>query len=324
MLFVGMVGCWLLGALLCAAWLARRIRDSRRVDGVDDKWVLVTGCDSGFGSLAARQLDRLGFRVVAACLTEGGASALRAAATPRLRTVLLDVTDGASIDRAVDFIRGEAGEGGLWGLVNNAGRSIPIGPTEWMRLEDFTKVLDVNLIGLIDVTLRFLPLLKKSRGRVVNVASILGRLSLTGGGYCISKWGVESFSDSLRRDMQHFGVKVSIVEPGFFKTAVTNLDSIQDDLQRLWDRLPSEVRESYGATYLEEYLKAQKFSMSALCSSDISKVSWCMVHALTAMFPRTRYGAGWDAKLFWIPLSYMPSLLTDFILNAMLPSPKGC
>ncbi len=79
---------------------------------------------------------------------------------------------------------------GLWGLVNNAGRSIPIGPTEWMQLEDFTKVLDVNLIGVIDVTLQFLPLLKKAGGRVVNVASILGRLSLIGGGYCQSCRGL--------------------------------------------------------------------------------------------------------------------------------------
>lgn len=67
-----------------------------------------------------------------------------------------------------------------------------------MQPEDFTKVLDVNLMGLIEVTLNFLPLLKKARGRVVNVASILGRLSIIGGGYCLSKWGVEAFSDSLR------------------------------------------------------------------------------------------------------------------------------
>ncbi len=87
---------------------------------------------------------------------------------------------------------------GLWGLVNNAGISVPIGPVEWMQLEDFKKVLDVNLFGLIEVTLKCLPLLKKARGRVVNVASILGRLSLIGGGYCLSKYGVEAFSDSLR------------------------------------------------------------------------------------------------------------------------------
>lgn len=87
---------------------------------------------------------------------------------------------------------------GLWGLVNNAGRSVPIGPLDWMRLEDFQKVLDVNLLGVIDVSLQLLPLLKKGRGRVVNVASILGRLAIIGGGYCLSKYGVEAFSDSLR------------------------------------------------------------------------------------------------------------------------------
>lgn len=82
--------------------------------------------------------------------------------------------------------------------MNNAGRSVPIGPLDWMQLEDFQKVLDVNLMGLIDVTLQFLPLLKKGQGRVVNVASVLGRLSIIGGGYCLSKHGVEAFSDSLR------------------------------------------------------------------------------------------------------------------------------
>lgn len=87
---------------------------------------------------------------------------------------------------------------GLWGLVNNAGRSVPIGPLDWMQFEDFQKVLDVNLVGVIDVTLQFLPLLKKARGRVVNVASILGRLAIIGGGYCLSKHGMEAFSDSLR------------------------------------------------------------------------------------------------------------------------------
>lgn len=82
--------------------------------------------------------------------------------------------------------------------MNNAGRSLPIGPLDWMHLEDFIKVLNVNLMGLMDVTLQFLPLLKKGRGRVVNVSSILGRLSIIGGGYCLSKYGVEAFSDSLR------------------------------------------------------------------------------------------------------------------------------
>lgn len=87
---------------------------------------------------------------------------------------------------------------GLFGLVNNAGVANPIGPTEWMRMEDYRQVMAVNAFGAIEVTLQFLPLLKRARGRVVNTSSVLGRLSANGGGYCISKYCIEAFSDSLR------------------------------------------------------------------------------------------------------------------------------
>lgn len=87
---------------------------------------------------------------------------------------------------------------GLWGLVNNAGISDPSAANEWLLKEDFMKVLDVNLLGLIEVTLSLLPLIRKAKGRVVNVSSIGGRVALIGGGYCISKFGLEAFSDTLR------------------------------------------------------------------------------------------------------------------------------
>ncbi|KAM8856240.1 retinol dehydrogenase 1 [Spinachia spinachia] len=315
-----LVTCAFLVAAAAAA--LRRVTDSREVGGFERRHVLITGCDSGFGNLLARRLDARGFRVVAACLTRRGAADLSAAASRSLKTLVMDVTDSASVRGALQFVSTQVGERGLWGLVNNAGRSVPIGPTEWMKLEDFTKVLDVNLMGVIEVTLQFLPLLKKAQGRVVNVASVLGRLSLTGGGYCLSKWGVEAFSDGLRRDMHHFGIKVSIIEPGFFKTGVTRLDLIEADLKRLWTRLPQDVKDSYGETYLDDYVEAQGFSMGILCSPDISKVTRCMEHALTARCPRTRYAAGWDAKFFWIPLSYLPSFVSDFATNLFLPVPK--
>ncbi|XP_067300629.1 retinol dehydrogenase 1 [Pseudorasbora parva] len=315
--------CWLsLAAVALVAAAVWFFRDSGHVNGIQEKHVLVTGCDSGFGNLAALQLDQRGFRVIAACLTEPGASRLCAAASPRLKTLLLNVTDSASIQRALERVRSETGERGLWGLVNNAGISIPVGPTDWMQLEDFKKVLDVNLIGLIEVTLKFLPLLKKARGRVVNVASILGRVSLIGGGYCLSKWGVEAFSDSLRRDMKHFGMKVSIIEPGFFKTQVTDLSLIEDDLKKRWNNLPAEVRATYGDSYLQDYIKVQAFSMKILASSDLSKVTSCMQHALSARSPRTRYAAGWDAKFIWIPLSYLPTCVADVFLKFLMPSLK--
>jgi len=87
---------------------------------------------------------------------------------------------------------------GLWGIVNNAGRALPMGPSEWMKVEDYHSTLKVNMNGCIAMTTIFLPLIKKARGRIVNVASVLGRVAANGGGYCISKFAVESFSDCLR------------------------------------------------------------------------------------------------------------------------------
>lgn len=82
--------------------------------------------------------------------------------------------------------------------MNNAGISVPSGPTDWLTIEDFKRMLSVNLCGVIDVTLSVLPLIKTAKGRVVNVASVFGRISPFGSSYCVSKYGVEAFNDSLR------------------------------------------------------------------------------------------------------------------------------
>ena len=87
---------------------------------------------------------------------------------------------------------------GLFGLVNNAGVAGIIGPTPWQTREDFQRVLNVNTLGPVGVTLALLPLLLRARGRVINLRSVLGRLAANGGGYCVSKFGLEAFSDSLR------------------------------------------------------------------------------------------------------------------------------
>ncbi|NXH13251.1 RDH7 dehydrogenase, partial [Bucco capensis] len=244
---------WLYLFLVALVWaLGWLVRDQRSLPSVKDKHVFITGCDSGFGNLLARRLARRGYRVLAACLTQKGADGLERSCSGHIRTTLLDVTSPESIRRAAEWVRGEVGEKGLFGLVNNAGVANPIGPTEWMAMEHYRHVLAVNAFGPIEVTLQLLPLLKRARGRVVNTSSVLGRLAANGGGYCISKYCVEAFSDSLRRDMYHFGVKVSIVEPGFFKTAVTNLESIEGCLRQLWDRLAPETRLSYGEDFFSK------------------------------------------------------------------------
>lgn len=87
---------------------------------------------------------------------------------------------------------------GLFGLVSHAEGIAPVAPTDWLRIEDFHSVLDVSLLGLIEITLKLLPLLKKAKGRVVNLINAKGLMAFVGGGYTLSTWGMEAFSDTLR------------------------------------------------------------------------------------------------------------------------------
>nr|XP_028576903.1 retinol dehydrogenase 7-like [Podarcis muralis] len=207
---------------------------------------------------------------------------------------------------------------GLWGLVNNAGIGVPSGPNEWLTKDDFAKVINVNLLGLIDVTLHMLPLVRRARGRVVNVCSVNGRLACFGGGYCPSKFGVEAFSDTLRRELHPFGIKVSIVEPGSFKTPIQS--KLAESYEPLWSRLPSDLKECYGRKYFEQCCKISEYFQKA-GSDNLHLVTDCIEHALTSCSPRTRYSPGWDAKLFYLPVSYFPTSITDFVMSCIWPKP---
>ncbi|XP_030052529.1 retinol dehydrogenase 16 isoform X2 [Microcaecilia unicolor] len=303
---------WLwLFALVGFYFLFRRYRYRQILQNLTDKYVFITGCDSGFGNLLARQLDGRGLRVLAACLTQRGAEQLKEATSQRLQTIILDVTDSESVAAAANWVKQQVGDRGLWGLVNNAGISVPSAPNEWLTKDDFMKILNVNLVGLIDVTLGLIPLIRKAKGRIVNVSSVFGRISFIGGGYCISKYGVEAFSDSLRRELRSFGVKVCIIEPGFFKTFVTDPKYIGKNLEQIWNRLPAETKEAYKQDFFDKFMKIRNLEK---VNSKLSLVTDCMEHALTAVHPHTRYSAGWDAKLIYLPLSYLPTALVDFLM----------
>lgn len=87
---------------------------------------------------------------------------------------------------------------GLWAIVNNAGISGAVAPTEWLTKHDFRRMIDINLLGVIFVTKEFLPLVRRGSGRVVNMASIMGRFAVSTAAYSAAKFGVEGFSDQLR------------------------------------------------------------------------------------------------------------------------------
>ncbi|XP_076603104.1 retinol dehydrogenase 7-like isoform X2 [Chaetodon auriga] len=300
--------------LVALCFVYRWFKESKRVPNKDDKYVYITGCDSGFGNLLARHLDQLGYRVIAGCYTEKGEDELKKVSSDRLTTVPLDVSDSESVSKAAAVIKTLVGQKGLWAVVNNAGVSLPSGPTDWLTIEDYKGMLSVNLCGVIDTTLSVLPLIKMARGRVVNVSSVFGRISLFGGPYCVSKYGVEAFSDSLRLSMAPFGVKVACIEPGFFKTNVTDTVMVRKNVMKLWDRLPQNVKDDYGTDFLKLSLAKLDERFRLLSDGDLMKVVSCMEHAISAVHPRTRYSPGWDAKFFWLPLSYMPTCISDTFL----------
>ncbi|XP_068123613.1 retinol dehydrogenase 7-like [Hyperolius riggenbachi] len=299
-----------LGVILLYRWH----RQSQILENLTDKYVFITGCDSGFGNLLAKQLDRRGMKVLAACLTQTGAENLKKETSSRLQTTILDVTDTKSVSSAAEWVSATVGNAGLWGLVNNAGIASSLSPNEWETREDFFRMINVNLLGTMDVTVQLLHLIRRAQGRVVNVSSGAGRTANVGGGYAPSKFAVEAFSDSLRRDMRDFGVKVSIIEPGCFRTPILcNRETFLKKLKQQWDNLPAKMKEDYGEDYYKQCVKVLE-GLSVGADPKIHKVTDCMEHALTAVHPWTRYSPGWDCKLYLIPLSYLPTFMADYIL----------
>ncbi|XP_075465264.1 dehydrogenase/reductase SDR family member 9-like isoform X2 [Ascaphus truei] len=292
-----------------------KVRDSLKIKSIKDKYIVITGCDTGFGNHAARTFDKKGFRVIATCFTEAGAAALKEATSQQLKTILLDVTDSDNVKRVAEWVRCEVGSKGLWGLINNAGILGTLAPMDWLNIEDFRAPIEVNLLGLIHVTLAMLPLIKKAKGRIVNVSSIGGRVAASGGGYYSSKFGVEGFNDSLRRDMKAFGVKVSCIEPGLFKTPLSDGNKVLKQRLDIWNQLPQDLQNQYGENYVLNDTKKKQALNQKILNIDLSLVVWCMEHALTSQHPRTRYSAGLDSAFLWIPLSHMPTFVQDFVIS---------
>ncbi len=182
------------------------------------KAILVTGASSGIGRNIAETLAANGYFVYAGARKQADLDEL--SAIDHMQGVRLDVTIQEEIDAAVETVR-EAGRG-LYGLVNNAGVAV-LGPLIEIDEEDMQFQMDVNLFGPYRVTKAFAPLIIESRGRITTTGSISGILSAGFlGPYSMSKHAVEAFTDSLAREMQKFGVHVSVVEPGNYNSAITD------------------------------------------------------------------------------------------------------
>ncbi|NXI75086.1 H17B6 dehydrogenase, partial [Anseranas semipalmata] len=113
-----------------------------------------------------------------------------------------------------------------------------------------------------------------------------------------------------RRELGDFGVKVSIIEPGCFQTNILDSAEARQSIVRAWERAPDEIKREYGQQYFHAY-NSNFLRFITTANPKLSLVTKAMEHALTAEHPRARYGCGLDARLFYIPLSYLPSAWAD-------------
>ncbi len=276
--------------------------------------VVITGASSGIGRACALHLDRSGFEVFAGVRRAEDARALREAGSGRLRTVLLDVTDSASIATAAYTVKQALGDRGLSGLVNNAGVVVP-GVLEFLDLADLRRQLEVNVVGQIAVTQAFLAALRTGRGRIVNVGSIGGRMVVPFlGAYNASKFALEALTDALRMELHPWGIEVAIVEPGSVETRIWEKgDAAADQVER---SLPPRGRSLYGAAIKAMRGTTAKFAAAAIPAQRVAKT---VERALTAKRPKTRYVVGADAKV----QALLKRIAPDRVLDALIRRQAG-
>lgn len=192
--------------------------------------VLITGISSGIGRSAAVFLAEHGFCVYGTVRKQEDADEIKALNNPNLIPLLMDVTDKAQINTIKDQLKDIP----LAGLVNNAGIAVS-GPVKYVSEDKLRRLFDVNVFGLINVTQAFIPNLELNGkingtpGRIVNISSVSGLIVTPFmSPYAASKFAVEAFSDGMRRELNHTGIKVCIIEPGPIKTKIWDKAMTED------------------------------------------------------------------------------------------------
>jgi NAD(P)-dependent dehydrogenase (short-subunit alcohol dehydrogenase family) len=238
----------------------------------------ITGATRGIGAEIAKAALAAGDRVVATARDPSGL-----AASANLLPLKLDVTDESQARAAVQAA--VAHFGGIDVLVNNAGYG-QLGVFETISAADIERQYATNVFGLFNVTRAVLPTMRaQRRGHVFNISSIGGlRGSAAGSIYCSTKFAVEGFSEGIAQELQQFGVHVTIVEPGFFRTDFLDSSSVRygDVEVEGYGDYPQQLRENYDKHSHQQ-------------AGDPAKLGTALVRLANEAAPPLRFGAGTDA-----------------------------
>lgn len=265
------------------------------------KAVLITGASSGIGKCCVYKLSEAGFDVYAAVRTKEAERELLSIDSARINPLILDITEPQSIEAAKQQLR----KVDLFALVNNAGSAV-LGPLEFIPLEDIRNQFEVNLFGHIALTQSFLPKLRQTKGRIINMSSISGFVGFPFfGPYCSSKFAFEGFSESLSRELKSQGISVSIIEPGNINTGIW--ESSFNTGQNIEEKFPTEAHQIYGRRFAGK----NRNSYGPSVKSEPEDVAKVVVHVLNTDRPKQRYLVGKDAKKIAMMKRLLGSQLFD-------------
>ncbi len=269
--------------------------------------VLITGCSSGLGDASARAFLAAGFKVVATARSEADLASLRALGC---NTCTLDVTAEDSRAAAIAAVEARFGHVGI--LVNNAGYG-QYGPIEEVPIEAVRRCFETNVFGLLRMAQLVLPGMRAAGGgRIINVSSLAGRVSVPGGGvYHMTKFAIEALADALRPEVAPFGIEVVNVLPGPFASRYRDkvVASIPDGGP---DSPYRDYKRKLGRWMLGFLEPGRTGVMTA---DDVAKV---VVAAAGARRPRTRYHVGIHARLGPLGRALAPDRLVDAYMRRSL------
>lgn len=271
------------------------------------KIAIVTGASSGLGHAICHQLEQQGYYVYA-CARR--ASILEKLRSQNIEPLTLDVTKDSQCQDAIQHIIESKGTVDL--LINNAGFGL-YSTIEDANIEAVQYQFDVNLFGIIRLTQKVLPYMrKKQSGRIINISSVVGQISMPIiGYYAASKHAVEAFSDALRMEVQQFGIDVVIVEPGAIKTGFEQIafESLKKSHKtRAYDRLVK---------------KMQDFSVDMFAKAPAAEcINKSIKHAISSKKPKKRYQVGKDAKALLFIKRFLGYAALDPILTRALGAHK--
>jgi NAD(P)-dependent dehydrogenase (short-subunit alcohol dehydrogenase family) len=273
--------------------------------------VIVTGASGGIGAATARELARRGFHVLAGVRRDRDADAIRG---PGIEPLIVDITNPDHVRALAARVHGDPQGRAVRALVNNAAIQANV-PIEVFAIDQWRRMFEVNLFGQIAVTQALLPSLIRSKGRVVNISSVGGKVAMAAyGPYAGTKFALEAVSDSLRRELAPFGVQVVVVEPGAVRTEM--LGRAIATTHDLVSAMTPEQSQRYSGLMLAVNTQAASVTEeSGLPANAAAKV---IAKAITARKPHTRYTVGRDAAMITCLARILPDRMLDRVIAAGL------